>query len=228
MRVNSPRARSSPRAFDQLAPQRRPSPGVDQQHALVVEPDAAVAGREVQPRRQVGDVGEACAVDLEPLGMDQRQAAGTLAVAHGCARAAISAHGKVLAGVQRPAVVTANLAGRAPSILRSVYRVKGSGVFSTPRASGARAAWPTRSEGTPRTAAAMSRTNRSNDPLRAVVDSPFAPLPSVSDRLALVDPALRSVPGTPDREGTALSANRGDDALARRMRSSASGAEATK
>lgn len=41
-------------AVDQLAPQRAHRPAVQQQHALIVEPDASIAGREVQAFADVG------------------------------------------------------------------------------------------------------------------------------------------------------------------------------
>jgi hypothetical protein len=53
-----------------------------QQHALVVEPDAAVGRREVQARSQVCDVGKARAIDRRPLGRDEREHAGVVAAAH--------------------------------------------------------------------------------------------------------------------------------------------------
>ena len=53
-----------PRDLDHLPPQRAQRLGVDQQHALVVEPDPAVAGRKVQARHQVGQIREADLVDI--------------------------------------------------------------------------------------------------------------------------------------------------------------------
>ena len=61
-------------ALDHLASQRAQRLRVDQQHALLIHPDAAVAGRKAQARHQVGKVREADLVDVGEIGVEQRLA----------------------------------------------------------------------------------------------------------------------------------------------------------
>ncbi|GEC95674.1 hypothetical protein ZRA01_17470 [Zoogloea ramigera] len=63
-----------PQDFDHLPSQRSQRLGVHQQHPLIIEPDAPIAGREAKPREQISQIRETHLVVLNLSRINDRQA----------------------------------------------------------------------------------------------------------------------------------------------------------
>jgi len=70
---HEPARRLDAERIDELAPKLTECLGMDQQHALVVEPDAPVARRKMQARHEIAHVGKSHGIDVGVLGLDHRQ-----------------------------------------------------------------------------------------------------------------------------------------------------------